>query len=428
MPKQRSKKPRKIKRKIKRNDLGIYLLIGFIGLAGLWFITKDPLPETNSTTASESTEKPEKAKKSSKQKTKISKSLPQEQSKILHKQPESPVITEKPATQDFEKAILATLEKLGIPRSYCQRRKKSNQVVFSVPVDRSAMDLIYANMIFKGELERQGGVFVKATDSGGKQSLLFRTRLKPLDYVINLYYDNKLYENKANPRTLAIVVDDFGSISGDLLDGFFELDPSICFAIFPDEANSVATMQRAKAQGRTTIIHVPMEPIGYPSVNPGKNAILVQYNESQIEKMISRFIHQLPDCSGINNHMGSLATTDDDVMRAVMSTLKKHDKFFLDSRTSNVSVGYSIAQKAHLRSFRNDLFLDSPNISQSTLDAKLSQIIELSASKNNIIAITHCHNKEKLDYLKRFIGRARAAGFTLVPITEIGKYNVPELL
>ncbi len=425
MPKQRSKKPRKIKRRIKRNNLGMFLLIGFIGLAALWFLAKEPLPETGSVSLKEQIDQPEKAEKKSKPTPKKAKAETATNAPV---KPQNQVVKDKPNPEDFENAIRATLDKLGIPRSYCQRRKKSSQVAFSVPVDRSAMDLTYANMIFKGELERQGGVFIKGTDSSGKQSLLFRSRAKPVEYIINLYYDPKLYMDKNNPRTIAIVVDDFGSIGGELLDGFFELDPSICFAIFPDEANSVATMQRAKAQGRTSLIHVPMEPIGYPSVNPGSNAIFVQYSESQIDKLISRFLRQLPYCAGINNHMGSLATTDEDVMRAVMTTLKKHDKFFLDSRTSNVSVGYSIAQKAHLRSFRNDLFLDSPNISQSTLDAKLTQIIELSATRINIIAITHCHNKEKLDYLKRFISRVKAAGFTLVPITEIGKYNVPELL
>ncbi len=412
---------------MKQDNLGIFLVFGFLGLVALWILAKDPLPASKFVGQSEESSqiaKPE--KKVPKKKRKNASTDVQAMSEVKTKKL-NPIET-KDTNEDLESNIFATLDKLGVPRSYCQRHKKSNLISFSVPIDRSVMDLTYANMIFKGELERLGGVFVKGTDTSGKQSLLFRSRLKPLDYQVNLYYDNKLYAKKSNPRTIAIVVDDFGSIGGELLDGFFELDRSVCFAIFPDEPNSIITMQRAKDQGRTSIIHVPMEPIGYPSVNPGKNAILVQYGEAQIEKLISRFIHELPDCEGINNHMGSLATTDEDVMRAVMNALKKYNKFFLDSRTSNVSVGYSTAQKAHLRSFRNDLFLDSPNISQSTMDAKLTQIIELSATKNNIIAITHCHNNEKLDYLKRFISRLKAAGFTLVPVTEIGKYNVPELL
>jgi polysaccharide deacetylase 2 family uncharacterized protein YibQ len=142
-----------------------------------------------------------------------------------------------------------------------------------------------------------------------------------------------------------------------------------------------------------------MEPIGYPEVNPGKNAILVQYEDRQIDKVLSHFIEQLPYCEGVNNHMGSLATTDEEVMSAVMATLKKHNKFFLDSRTTNISIAYAIAQKYHIKSYRNDLFLDSPNISQSTMDAKLNQIIELSNNNKNVIAISLCHYFENCNIL-----------------------------
>jgi polysaccharide deacetylase 2 family uncharacterized protein YibQ len=187
-------------------------------------------------------------------------------------------------------------------------------------------------------------------------------------------------------------------------------------------------MQRGGRQGREVLIHVPMEPIGYPSNNPGKNAILVQHSEAHIEKLMDSFIAELPDAIGINNHMGSLATTDPEIMQYVMNSLKKHDKAFLDSRTTNVSVAFQTAQKSHLKAYRNDLFLDSPNISQSTMDDKLNQIIQLASTKKHIIAITHCHNEDKLDYLKRFIARLKKAGFTLVPLSEYGSQEVPEIL
>jgi len=426
VPKQRTKKPRKIRRKIKSNDLGLFILIGVIGIVVLWFLTKDPLPANSEVWQKNPSEEKEqktksKHKKAEKDKPAILQAQQETPKAVTQTTPEIPV-------NSMETAISNVIAKLGIPESYCRKHKASSQISYNIPIDRSCLDLTYANMIFKGEIEKYGGVFVNGKDSAGKQVLLFRSREKPLDYLITLYYDNKLYEKKTNLRTIAIVVDDFGSISGSLLEGFFKLDKNICFAIFPDEPYSVATMQKAKAQGRTTIIHVPMEPIGYPNVNPGKNAIFVQYNESKIDKLLDRFVRQLPDCSGINNHMGSLATTDEDVMKAVMNNLKKHGLFFLDSRTSNVSVGYSIAQKSHVNSYRNDMFLDSPNISQSTMDEKISQIIGLSATRNNVIVITHCHNNDKLVYLQRFISRIKAAGFTLVPITDIGKYDVPEIL
>ncbi len=433
MPKLRSKKPKRIQRKSKHKPIGIYLLVGFFTCLVIWLIVKEPTPiskdNSNDSVEHESVNK-EKRSSSLKQKHNKKKDSTKDK-EIRDKADLSHDAASKPSAPEIktiETAIHETIDKLGIPKGYTKRKKSDNLITFSVPIDKSVMDLTYANMIFKGEIERAGGYFVKGTDSSGRQSLMFGTKQNTDRYVINLFYDSKLYAGKSNPKTISIVIDDFGAISGELLNAFLSLDKEVSFAIFPDEPYSVLTMEKAAAQGRETLIHVPMEPIGYPNVNPGKNAIFVQYSSSEIDKIITRFIKQLPDCGGINNHMGSLATTDEDVMRAVMTSLKKHNKFFLDSRTSNVSVAYSVAQKTHIQSYRNDIFLDSPNISQSTMDAKLSQIVELSATRSNIVAITHCHNMEKYHYLKRFITKLKAAGFTLVPLSKTGQYNVPGLL
>lgn len=429
MPKTHKKKLRKIKRRKTNKGPGILILIGFICCVLIWLITKEPVTnhnQTGETTEADSAGTPNTMKHKEKKQhfadKKTNKTNTLSKVKELTQQ-------EPTAKNNSPEAVIgSTINKLGIPASYYRKNKTNDIIVYNVPIDKSVMDLVYANMIFKGELERGGGKFIRGTDNPGKQTLLFNFSEAPKQYQINIYYDSDLYQKKQKNRTITLVIDDFGIIGGDLLEGFLSLDKEICFAIFPDEKYSVLTMERAKKQGRTTIIHIPMEPIGYPEVNPGDNAILVQYDDRQIEKILNRFIDQLPYCAGVNNHMGSLATTDEEVMSTVMETLKKHNLFFLDSRTTNVSVAYSVARKQHLKCYRNDLFLDSPNISQSTMDAKLNQIIELSNLNDNVIAITHCHNYDKLQYIKKIINRLKAAGFTLVPITEIDKFNVPEIL
>lgn len=338
------------------------------------------------------------------------------------------MVKPKTGETELDLVVRGASEKLGVPQNNLRRRKQDNLVQYSIPIDRSQMDLTYANMIFKGEMENAGAKLIKGMDTRSRQTLLFAREGITERYELELRHDSSVYKDSQVQKTITIVVDDFGAIGGKLLDGFFEMDKEVVFAIFPEEANSISTMQRATAQGRDTIIHVPMEPIGYPRVNPGKNAILVQHKEDRIEKQLSGFINKMPDCIGINNHMGSLATTDPDVMQVVMNTLKRHDKVFLDSRTTNVSVAYQTAQKSHIRAFRNDLFLDSPNISQSTMEAKINQIIQLANNRQHIIAISHCHNQEKLDYLKSLVNRLKKAGFTLVPLSEIGERNLPEIL
>jgi polysaccharide deacetylase 2 family uncharacterized protein YibQ len=441
-------KAKKIKRR--RPRLGLYLLAGLGTVLIMWALIREPLPaprdleklvvqETRERVARPAkpakeakSKEAEKPKREPKRRSEPEQTEPVQAPAVAKIEPEKPIPVETPKPKagetDLDLVIRNAAEKLGVPQSAARRRKQDNLVRYSVPIDRAQMDLTYANMIFKGEMERAGATMHKGTDTRNKQTLSFRHKNIPENYELDLYYDSSIYKSVQNTKTITIVVDDFGGISGKLLDGFFELDKEVTFAVFPDEAHSVSTMQRATLQGRDTIIHVPMEPIGYPRINPGKNAILVQHTEDRIDKMLSQFINKMPDCIGINNHMGSLATNDSDVMQAVMNTLKRHDKLFLDSRTTNVSVAYQTAQKTHLRAFRNDIFLDSPNISQSNMEAKINQIIRLSESRRHVIAITHCHNQDKLDYLKSFIQRLKKAGYILIPLSEIGERDIPEIL
>jgi len=421
MPKTKRKARKKTKRKGSRPRLGLYVLAALISIIVMWILIREPqsAPEDLNQLISEEIN------------ARISR--PQTPSSSL--EDDMPIVEQKPQKElpregetQFDLSIRKTAEKLGVPERSIRRRTSDNLVRFLIPIDRSRMDLTFANMIFKGELETQGAHLVGGADMRNKQTISFEFPDSEQDYEIDLYYDSGLYRDRVAQKTISIVVDDFGGISGGLLDGFFELDTEICFAIFPDEAHSLATMQRATRQGRETLIHVPMEPIGYPRINPGENAILVQHNDTQISRLLNQFISRIPDAIGINNHMGSLATTDPGVMQAVMNTLRDHDMAFLDSRTSNVSVAYQIAQKSHIKAYRNDIFLDSPNISSATMEAKLNQINRLSATQNHIIAITHCHSEDKLEYLKTFISRLKKAGFTLVPLSNVGDYRVPEII
>lgn len=427
MPKSKAKPKKKIKRRQSRPHLGLYILAAIVVIIIMWLLLRNPyeVPEALQEKATTTLQYRE-------QRRANRKTTPQEEDThgVEEYSPEAPIVAPKPREGEtqIDLTIRLVADKLGVPKQSVRRRKQDGVIRFHIPIDRSQMDLTFANMIFKGELEAIGADFISGEEQRNRQLLKFQFAKMEEHYEIDLYYDTSIYKDMVVNKAVTIVVDDFGGISGSLLDGFFELDPAITFAIFPDEPHSVATMQRASKQGRETIIHVPMEPIGYPRINPGKNAILLQHNPAQISKMLGNFINQLPDAIGINNHMGSLATTDPYVMQAVMNTLSEHGLAFLDSRTSNVSVAYQIAQKSHVKAYRNDLFLDSPDISNKTMEAKLKQIITLSQAQDNIIAITHCHNQEKLEYLKTFITRLKEAGFTIIPLSRVGEYRVPEIL
>ena len=349
---------------------------------------------------------------------------------IVYKGEKTEIISEyqEPSTKKFSPSeLLQTLEeKFDLVDGSLQIKTINQKKQFSIPVNPNKMDLTFANMIVKGEFETRGGKLISGIVEDGGQVLTFNIGTDT--YQVKLYYKKPVSVLRKSPKYMAIVVDDFGAIGGELLQGFLNLPVEIDFAILPGLSYSEETMNRAYEQGRETLVHLPMEPLDYPLQNPGKDAILVQMDKSEVEKIVLKHLNSLPLCSGVNNHMGSLATTDKEIMSYVMEVLRKKGKFFLDSRTSAVSVAYQTAQKAHILAFRNDLFLDSPDITNATMESKIERVKQISQNRNYVIAITHCHSLDKLKYLQDFISRIQKEGFILKRLSDLKETEVPSII
>ncbi len=323
--------------------------------------------------------------------------------------------------------ILEAIKNMGIPENLYKHKVRKDAIYIYIGLNKDEIDLNLANAIITGKIESIGGKIIsgKETRTGFKQELEFIDPFDSQKYIVKLYYATEGSYKKKKPQ-LAIVVDDFGYFRGDLLDDFCQIKQPITLAILPDETHSKTAMLKANETNHETLIHIPMEPMSYPKNNPGKNAIYVHLSKKEIIKRMEGYIKKLPLCIGANNHMGSLVTTDEDIMKIVLEVLKRHEMFFVDSRTTSSSVAYSTAQRMMIPSFENNFFLDSPDISDKTFNMRIEQLKKLSA-KGKVLIITHCSNRNKLNYLKRFIAKAEKLGFEIVPVSKLFEYSFPEI-
>jgi polysaccharide deacetylase 2 family uncharacterized protein YibQ len=328
-----------------------------------------------------------------------------------------------------EDAILHSIKLLGVPSRHHDKKIKDDAIYFYVGINKTEMDLNYANMIITGQIELSGGETIsgKETDKGTKQILEFMDPIFSQKYIVTLYFAK--YSDKYKKETLlAIILDDFGYFKNELLDDFCNLDPNITFAILPGISYSKIVMQKAAEKGHETMIHMPMEPLNYPRNNPGENAIYVHMTEREIRKTVQGYIKQLPLCEGANNHMGSLVTADKDIMAVVLSELKKKDLYFIDSRTSQSSIAYSLAREMMIPTLENNLFLDTPSMSDETLRNKVNQLKNMKKKKSRIVIISHCSTRKHYNYLKKFLKEIENLDFELVPVSRLFEKKIPEII
>ncbi|MDB3868792.1 divergent polysaccharide deacetylase family protein, partial [Candidatus Marinimicrobia bacterium] len=124
-----------------------------------------------------------------------------------------------------------------------------------------------------------------------------------------------------------------------------------------------------------------------------------------------------PMAVGMNNHQGSKATADLQLMKNVARSLKKRNKFFLDSFTNPESRGFITMRRFGVKTELRQVFLDH---FEDTLyiQKQLDSLVQLSHSMDVAIGIGHV-KPITLDILKKEIPRLKADGYNFVPLSQI---------
>lgn len=185
---------------------------------------------------------------------------------------------------------------------------------------------------------------------------------------------------------LAIVIDDIG-YRGKEDNAIYNLPKAVNVAIIPSAPYATARANKAFQQKRDILIHLPMQPKN--SSQPIEaGALLVGMNEEKVNQIIQSARNQVPYAIGLNNHMGSRATTDKPLMQHLMKSLSEQKLFFLDSKTAGNSVAVQTAQDFGVKALERHIFLDDSD-DRPDVQKQFQRAIEYARKHGTAIMIGH---------------------------------------
>jgi len=126
-----------------------------------------------------------------------------------------------------------------------------------------------------------------------------------------------------NPATapkgqLFLIIDDVG-FDHQPLDAAMHIDPNLNFSVLPNAQHAHEFAEELHNAGFEVLCHLPMEPVDYPRQSPGKNAVMTAMSDAQIAETTREDIAAVPHAAGVNNHMGSRATSEARSSRCVLA-------------------------------------------------------------------------------------------------------------
>lgn len=213
--------------------------------------------------------------------------------------------------------------------------------------------------------------------------------------------------------SIVLIIDDLG-FDGQPLESLMKLDPNVNVAILPNGTRAAEFAERLNARGFEILCHLPMEPQGRET--PGPNAILTSMSDEEIATATRANVEKVPHARGVNNHMGSRATTDRRVMNTVIGSLPE-GMYFIDSRTTGGSIAADVARELNVPTATRHVFLDDV-ATEAAVRRQLANLAEAAQDRGVAIGIGHPY-PVTMRVLADELPSLKARGFRLVRASAV---------
>lgn len=204
---------------------------------------------------------------------------------------------------------------------------------------------------------------------------------------ITLNSNKSLETNALSKGYIVIIIDDFGNY-GEGTNIFLNMKIPLTFSIMPFLPSSKSDSSAAHKAGFEVMLHLPMEPVHGKKEWLGPRGITCDLSTKEIQTIVKDGLEELQWSIGINNHMGSKATQDKRVTKAILDIVKEKELFFLDSKTTTNSVIPEISNDLNSTYFTRDVFLDN-NKNSSYINNQLLKLGDIALEKGYAIGIGH---------------------------------------
>jgi len=212
---------------------------------------------------------------------------------------------------------------------------------------------------------------------------------------------------------IAIVIDDIGYRYTDK--HALSLPGAITYSILPHTPYGKKIAVKANANHKDVMLHIPMEAENGKKLGPG--ALTSAMNKDEIIASLNASLAEVPFAIGINNHMGSHLTQQNEPMMWTMNFLKEHHLIFLDSKTTQYSKAGQIAKLVGVPVQDRHVFLDN-QLTDSYITKQFKSLIRYAKSQKTAIAIAHPH-PETIQALTRLIPTLAKNNIELVSLSDL---------
>lgn len=225
--------------------------------------------------------------------------------------------------------------------------------------------------------------------------------------------------NRAGARPkLMIIFDDMG-LDREAFAEVMSLPGPVTLSFLPYASNVQPLVDEARARGDDILLHLPMEPSG--SADPGPHSLDADMSPDELFGQLSWNLNRFEGYVGVNNHMGSKFTRNEQSMKRVLSYIDSRGLLFVDSLTTGKSKAMAAGAAVGAEVYGRDVFLD-PEPGRKIIQDQLELAERIALKTGYAIVIGH-PRRDTLDVLGPWLTTAPARGFDLAGVSSVRAMN-----
>ncbi len=272
----------------------------------------------------------------------------------------------------------------------------------------------YINPVSSGplKLSHQPDPALLENSSFGKLPRISKSGKRPMD----AYARPVLGQGNAR---IAIVVGGLGLSQSGSKSAIEQLPGQITLAFAP-YGNSISRwMKMARKDGHELLMQVPMEPIGYPEVNPGKHTLVSGIATGKNLESLHWSMARMTNYVGIMNYLGAKLQSDKTTLGPVLGEISKRGLLYLDDGSTFSSHSEAVAKAVSMPYARGSIVVDDAKNAKAITDNLLA-LEKLARRNGKAIGIASAFPRS-VSQIVLWIEQAEKRGIEIVPVSALVK-------
>jgi hypothetical protein len=198
-----------------------------------------------------------------------------------------------------------------------------------------------------------------------------------------------------------------------------ELPGEVTFAFAPYGDELQTQVNKARSGGHEVMLQLPMEPFGYPAVNPGPKTLLAQSDTNANLDALAWHMGKFAGYTGIVNYMGSRLLGETQALKPVLAEIKRRGLLFLGDGSVARSVAGEVGRTLGLPVRSAQVIIDA-NPSPEAIMAQLAQLEE-AARQDGIVIASGTGLDVTIEALAQWSKTLADRGIVLIPVSAAYK-------